>query len=210
MNPGMGLTRKEREYQRRRSDILKVAEEVFAEKGYVSTTMEEIAHRAEFAVGSLYKFFANKLDLYKTVLIEKIDLMGVEVNSAMLSAVTPRRKIEACFRTRLNLFWQYPLFFRLLFNEVQTTVPDPRAGFVPELWKRYDEFLEDLTGIFRKGIAEGEFRLLDVSMLVMTFEGLIRNYLAEMSRLQEPVRIPEHEDALLVLFLEGASAPRSS
>ena len=43
------LSRKERAFLQHRGEIISAAESVFAEKGYVSTTMEEIARRSEFA-----------------------------------------------------------------------------------------------------------------------------------------------------------------
>ena len=46
-------SRKEREYQTRRVDILNAAERVFAEKGFHQTTVAEIAKESEFAIGTL-------------------------------------------------------------------------------------------------------------------------------------------------------------
>jgi TetR/AcrR family fatty acid metabolism transcriptional regulator len=60
----MQLSRKEREYQTHRKEILSAAEGVFAEKGFFSSTMSEIAERAEFGTGTLYKYFKSKDDLY--------------------------------------------------------------------------------------------------------------------------------------------------
>lgn len=51
------LSRKEREQLQRRAEILQAALELFSQKGYHNVSMHEIAARAEFAVGTLYKFF---------------------------------------------------------------------------------------------------------------------------------------------------------
>ena len=65
------LTRKERERVRHRTEIIRAAEAIFAEKGFHGATIEDIARRAEFAVGTIYNFFKGKEDLYVHV-IEKI------------------------------------------------------------------------------------------------------------------------------------------
>lgn len=54
------LSRREREQLRHREEILLAAGAVFAEKGFHNATMEEIAQRSEFAIGSLYKHFPSK------------------------------------------------------------------------------------------------------------------------------------------------------
>ena len=38
-----------------------------------SVSMHQIADKAEFAIGTLYKFFQNKEDLYKALLLEQCD-----------------------------------------------------------------------------------------------------------------------------------------
>ncbi len=57
------LTRKEREKLSHRSQILADALELFKEKGYHNVSMHEIATKAEFSIGTLYKYFKNKEDL---------------------------------------------------------------------------------------------------------------------------------------------------
>jgi TetR/AcrR family transcriptional regulator len=66
------VSRKERELQRHRWEILRVALKMFSESGFHGVTMQDIARESEFAVGTLYKFFNNKEDLYGALLMEKL------------------------------------------------------------------------------------------------------------------------------------------
>jgi len=45
--------------------------------------MHEIAQTAEFAIGTLYKFFENKEDLYKALMIEQAVKFHVKLNKAI-------------------------------------------------------------------------------------------------------------------------------
>ena len=54
------LSRKERERLIRRQEILDAGLALFSEKGFHNVSMNEIAQKAEFAIGTLYKFFENK------------------------------------------------------------------------------------------------------------------------------------------------------
>ena len=65
------FSRREEEKQRQRSEMFAAALELFSKKGFYNVSMQEIAQRADFAIGTVYKFFKNKEDLYKSMLIEK-------------------------------------------------------------------------------------------------------------------------------------------
>ena len=53
------MTRRERERLMRRREIMEAARTVFAEKGYIHATLDEIAQRAEYGKGTLYNYFAG-------------------------------------------------------------------------------------------------------------------------------------------------------
>ncbi len=57
-------SRKEREKERRREQILEAAEQVFRRKGYQGTTMGEVAQEAELSKGTLYLYFGSKFALF--------------------------------------------------------------------------------------------------------------------------------------------------
>ncbi len=50
-----------------------MALKLFSEKGFHNVSMHEIAEKSEFAVGTLYKFFSNKEELYKALILEKAE-----------------------------------------------------------------------------------------------------------------------------------------
>ena len=58
---------RERRLEHTRSLLLDAAEEVFAEKGFASATLDDIAHAAGYTKGAIYKHFATKEDLFLAV-----------------------------------------------------------------------------------------------------------------------------------------------
>jgi len=57
------ISRREREKLAHRQEILDAATRVFAEKGFFSATLDEVAQEAEFSKGTVYLYFSSKDDL---------------------------------------------------------------------------------------------------------------------------------------------------
>jgi AcrR family transcriptional regulator len=55
---------RERRLERTRSLLLDAAQEVFAEKGFVSATLDDIAKAAGYSKGAIYKYFSTKEELF--------------------------------------------------------------------------------------------------------------------------------------------------
>lgn len=58
---------RERRLEHTRSLLLDAAEKVFAEKGFTSATLDDIAYAAGYTKGAIYKHFAAKEDLFLAV-----------------------------------------------------------------------------------------------------------------------------------------------
>lgn len=64
----MGIKeRKEREKRRRKAQIIDAAIDLMEEQGFDTTTMDEIAERAELSKGTLYLYYADKSTLYQAI-----------------------------------------------------------------------------------------------------------------------------------------------
>jgi AcrR family transcriptional regulator len=58
---------RERRLEHTRSLLLDAAEEVFAEKGFMAASVDDIAHAAGYTKGAVYKHFSTKEDLFLAV-----------------------------------------------------------------------------------------------------------------------------------------------
>ncbi len=117
-NPSRSELRRQREREQRFLTILDAAENLFANRGYHRTSMEEIADLAEVSVGTVYFYFKNKEDLISQML-EKIgfqlrNLLGREFDNADGS-------IEGFKRAGILFFEEfclnYPQKVAILFRE---------------------------------------------------------------------------------------------
>ncbi|MHB8895907.1 MAG: TetR/AcrR family transcriptional regulator, partial [Candidatus Geothermincolia bacterium] len=53
------------------TSIIDAAKELFSQKGYQATTMDEIAEKAELSKGAVYLYFESKDDLYVSLIVEE-------------------------------------------------------------------------------------------------------------------------------------------
>ncbi len=97
--------RREREREGRKLAILEAAKVVFFSKGFQSATMDQIAQEAELSKGTVYAYFANKEDLYVTILLEGLGLLYERFQRS----VDGKSDWEAKLR---SIGWAYYEFFR--------------------------------------------------------------------------------------------------
>lgn len=97
----------------RRRQILTVAAQAFAERGFGGVTMEEIAGRVGVTRLILYRAFASKEDLYRAILNDT----AARLTDAMAEAVAlPTAPSGAALRAYLDAARWNPAAFMLLFT----------------------------------------------------------------------------------------------
>ena len=197
------LSRREREKLRHRRQMLAAALELFSEKGFHNVSMHEIAKRAEFAIGTLYKFFKNKEDLYKALMMEKAEehhrvLMGVlsEENDVMTV-------IEDYIAAKARLFADNLATLRLYFAETRGASFNIKAGLDQDIRKLYDKFIMRLASVLETGIRRKVFREMDPYHMAVALEGLTNAFL--FCWLEDPEQHPYEANIPVIrdMFLKG-------
>jgi AcrR family transcriptional regulator len=155
-------------YQRRKEErpqeITEAAFLVFAEKGYATARVEEVAKRAGVSKGLLYLYFKTKEELFKAVIrsvvIRRVDALLVAVGETELSS-------EAFIRGPLLDFMKrvpgspIAVVIRLLISEGQRH-PD----LVDYYWDNVvSKGLAAIAHFVQRGVDRGEFRDTPVTQL---------------------------------------------
>nr|WP_179423705.1 TetR/AcrR family transcriptional regulator [Pedococcus badiiscoriae] len=95
------MPRAEREEQ-----ILRIAEEVFAERGFQATTMEDIAERVGVTKPLIYEYFGSKEGLLSACITRARSQLRVATEAAWL-AVGPDAPLEVVFRAGVAAFFAF-------------------------------------------------------------------------------------------------------
>jgi TetR/AcrR family transcriptional regulator len=198
------LPRREREKLRQRQEILTTALDLFSQKGYHNVSMHEIAEKAEFAIGTLYKFFQNKEELYKAMVMEQCDRFEEAFMAAMAQPEDEVEKLRNYIRTKSDRFRSNLPFVRLFLAESRGVSFNLQAGLDEELRQRYYGFLERLAAIFASGIKNHRFKkIAEPYFLAAAFDSVIDTSL--LLWLDAPERYPYPEDpgTILNIFFNG-------
>ncbi len=166
------LSRKDREKAEHRLQILRAAEEVFAEEGFHGATMQDIASRAEFSVGYLYGHFESKEGIFQRL----VDLRAAEfidgVQESIRADGEPLEKVRGVIAAKLDFFRRRQRFF-LIFTHALTEQRAP--GHPPlsqETHRRYGQYLTDLAAVFAEGVRRRVFVAQDPMTMAVCVEGI--------------------------------------
>jgi len=198
------IPRREREKLRQRQEILLSARDLFSEKGYHSVSMHEVAEKAEFAIGTLYKFFQNKEDLYKALVLEQCDKFEEAITRAIEEPDDDVEKLLNYIRTRVERFRTNLAFVRLFLAERRGASFNIKAGLDENLRKRHYAFLEKLAAIFENGIKSRRFRrIADPFHLAVALDSAIDAFLLLWLDAPGSNSYPEDPQAILDIFVKG-------
>lgn len=165
-------SRKERDRRRREEDLLRAAERLFSERGYDGTSMEDIAREAEYATGTIYRYFASKEALFHQLLLDKGRRFFAGVLAVLDEPASPRDRLMALIRGKVEFFFANREFMGIYFGNVAGSGTTFRVQPPEEIQSLHEAYLERLREVFREGMAAGQFRELDVEMVQTVVTGL--------------------------------------
>ncbi len=113
----------------RRAQLIEIGREVFAERGYGATSVEEIATRAKVSKPILYDHFGGKEGLYAVVVDRELEHIVNRISKAVASG-SPRARLEQATLTYLTYVQERPLGFAVLLRDAPQ---QQRSGEMPAL-----------------------------------------------------------------------------
>ena len=144
--------------EQRVRDLLRVAREVFAERGYEQATTTEMAQRLGVSEATVFTYFRGKRELCMRVIQDWYDEIIGSIESGLPRERPVREQLEFVVRTHLRLFLVHGTgLCALVLSEGrrgQGATPELGADFVA-LQRRYTAPLMDLLA---RGQARGELR----------------------------------------------------
>jgi AcrR family transcriptional regulator len=207
-------TKNEPRFERRKDarpgEILDAALELFVEKGFAATRLEDVAQRAGVSKGTVYLYFDSKEDLFKSV-----------VSSGIVRAIEEAEQLVSGYEgSSAELLRQiYTGWWQNIGGTKLSGIPKlmiSEAQNFPELARfYYEEVVQRGSRLFaralERGIERGEFRRVNVDYTVRAMVSpLIMRAILEHSFLPcagpEDFNTPAYFEHTLGLVLDGLRA----
>jgi AcrR family transcriptional regulator len=198
------LSRREREKLRQRQEMLDAAVKLFSKDGYHNVSMLKIAQEAEFAIGTLYKFFRNKEDLYKSIIIKQANTFHEELTAALAAKDDVVEKLRNYINSKGSVFMDNVSVVRLYFAETRGASFNIKAGLDKEIREDYEQLMQELAKVFEAGIQQKRFQqIADPYHLAVALESLTNTFLLLWLESPEQHSYPEDPDVILDILCKS-------
>jgi AcrR family transcriptional regulator len=159
----------------RRRQILDAAIRVFAQQGFHSCRVSDIADEAGVAYGLVYHYFDSKEQILNEVFSERWSLMLAAIQEVDAQQLTPREKLDRVARFIIDSYRHDPELMKVIIVEVTRAANSFGRTHLAEIRRAY----ESIAKIVEGGQAANEFRSdIDPGFASMWFYGAIEQLLS--------------------------------
>ena len=158
--------------------ILREAERVFAEKGFLKTSIHEIAKASKLGVASLYHYYSNKEEILFAVLERNLKKHMEDLNEQLSGITNPISKLEKYIWFQFYYCQKFPDQSKLVLFELrhrQGIEETPTYQYMKKIVNQLVPILREgqKQGLFEKDIDSITFR----NIIWGTLDAFTRNWL---------------------------------
>lgn len=137
-------------------NILDAAETLFAKKGIVQTTMDDIAKAADYSKSTIYVYFNSKEEIYNHIILAHMS----QLEEAIRISAVRSENFEVCYydfcRQMVHFYEQYPLYFQGMMGKISFDERDMEENEVlRQIYDVGEKINDDVMQLFEKGRKEG-------------------------------------------------------
>ena len=188
-------------YEARRREVVANAAQLFAERGYDSTSMSELTAATGLAAGGLYHYIEGKDDLLIAIcdeLLEPLLARAREIVGEGAEPVAQLRELIGAWVTHVVEHRDHMLVFT---QERQAIESEPRWRRVRSQRKAFEKILDE---VLARGEADGSMTFADRRLSLLALLGMV-NYTPQWVRPGGRLSAQEIADGYCAMVL-GAKA----
>ncbi len=181
-----------------REEILAAAAQIFREKGYHATSMQDIAEAVHLQKGSLYHHIRSKEEILVSLLDRALDLLIQSMQEVMASPLSIEEKLRAAMRMYADNIAVHSDLAAVLLLEYRNLSPRLRSRHMG----RRDRFEALWRELIRQGMQQGVFRTSDEKLVALAILG-VQNWMLTWYRPEGALSAVELSNRFADLFLNG-------
>lgn len=194
----------------RREEIVVVAKGLFAQQGYATTSMRDIAEACDLLAGSLYSHFRSKAHLLELVILPFYDVLIPGQRAALEIKGSGADRIEEMLRCVLSVCADHDAELTILHYDWSHLV---EIDELADVIARSNETLDLWERALTMGHADGSLRAsvsvpTAVRILTSSIHGVLdRRRFGTRAHLQDERSLDELADETIALLVHGLRAP---
>ena len=189
---------------RRRQTILQRAAELFDRKGYVNTSLDDIARAVGIKREALYYYYRNRSEILLAIIRPQSAALIEGLEQIMAMHVPAADKLNLAIRNHLYRFDRYCLEMTVSLRDGLLEANGEVRSEMKNIWKKYERMWIELVS---QGQASREFvRSGDPKMIAFGILGMC-NWLARWYNPRKPVTVEELIGTYFDLLSFGMVAP---
>jgi AcrR family transcriptional regulator len=153
----------------REDQLLETATRLFREKGYHNTSMQDLADALGLQKGSLYYYIESKEELLRRLLKRATTFLALQADEIYAADFPPTQKLVWALENYATTMMENLDLVAVYLQEYRN-LPPRRLEEALAVRKHYEQ---GLMQILQDGIANGDFRPVDVKMAVFGILGML-------------------------------------
>lgn len=181
----------------KRTSILNAAEKLFASQGFEGTSTRQIATEAGANMSMINYYFGSKEGVFMEIMSNRIKGFSLALTSIEAEDLNQLEKLMMVIDQYTRRILDNIAFHKMMHRELSLSQR-------PEM---YDKLKQAMSGnlmiierIINEGIAQGEFRSVDVRMVIASIMGTITNVVTSPSKITAgsklDIKIPADREIL--------------
>lgn len=183
----------------RHQRILDAATQVFAQKGYHGTLVDEIAAEAETSKGGVYFHFPNKQAIFLALLDRLAHILRERVESAVACCDDPIDRAEAALRVVFETFGSHRRLTRVFMVEALGAGPE----FNSRLMQIRASFADMIRVQLDAAVASGAIPPLDTQTAATAWFGALNEVVTHWALAEMPGTLEDTYPTIRALLLHG-------
>ncbi len=164
--------------------IFETSMQLFAQKGYDATSVEEITATVGVAKGTLYYHFSSKEEIFQFLIEEGVKLLKNSITIKTANLTNSLDKIRAIVLIEIKVLVKYENFMTIILSEIWGT------GARSKMCRNYVfDYIQMIQEIVEEGIEKKEIIESDANVIASGIFGFVCSSLIYKLRTEENIEV---------------------
>lgn len=187
-----------------RKKLINAALELFSNKGYHGTTMDDIAQKANVAKGTVYYNFPSKAALFAELVVEGINYILNRVELKLNNEEKRSEQIREIINLLIGICFKYDNLAIILFHELGNSLDKEVKKVIEARMKKLVKYIEEIIAY---GVKQGEFKKIDPKITAAALLGTINGVFSSYIKIPAKQRVENEKivEQVQTIILQGIS-----